>query len=37
VVFILDPDLPISVNTVTLSYTLFDITDRVAMQVSQIQ
>jgi cytochrome c oxidase assembly protein subunit 11 len=37
VVFILDPDLPVSVNTVTLSYTLFDITDRVAMQVSQIQ
>ena len=27
-VFILDPDLPDSVNTVTLSYTLFDITDR---------
>jgi len=37
VVFVLDPDLPISVNTVTLSYTLFDITDRVPMQVSQIQ
>jgi cytochrome c oxidase assembly protein subunit 11 len=37
VVFIIDPDLPASVNTVTLSYTIFDITDRVPMQVSQIQ
>lgn len=37
VVFIIDPDLPASVNTVTLSYTIFDITDRVPMQVSQLQ
>jgi cytochrome c oxidase assembly protein subunit 11 len=37
VVFIIDPDLPASVNTVTLSYTIFDITDRVPMQVSQVQ
>jgi cytochrome c oxidase assembly protein subunit 11 len=37
VVFVIDPDLPVSVNTVTLSYTLFDITDRMPMQVSQIQ
>ena len=28
--FVIDPDLPRSVNTVTLSYTIFDITDRVA-------
>jgi cytochrome c oxidase assembly protein subunit 11 len=27
-VFIVDPDLPTSINTLTLSYTLFDITDR---------
>ncbi|MFT7500480.1 MAG: cytochrome c oxidase assembly protein Cox11, partial [Rheinheimera aquimaris] len=32
------PDLPVSVNTVTLSYTLFDITDRSeALQVSLVQ
>ena len=37
VVFIIDPDLPASVNTVTLSYTIFDITDRVPVQVSQLQ
>ena len=36
-VFIVDPDLPASVNTVTLSYTMFDITDRTAVQVSQVQ
>ena len=36
-VFILDPDLPDSVNTVTLSYTLFDITDRSEISISQIQ
>jgi cytochrome c oxidase assembly protein subunit 11 len=35
-VFIIDPDLPHSVNTVTLSYTLFDITDRSELSVSQI-
>ncbi len=28
-VFIVDPDLPRAVNTITLSYTMFDITDRV--------
>ncbi|MBB3063591.1 cytochrome c oxidase assembly protein [Microbulbifer rhizosphaerae] len=27
--FIVDPDLPPSVNTITLSYTLFDVTERV--------
>jgi len=36
-VFIVDPDLPASVNTVTLSYTMFDITDRAVAQVSQVQ
>ena len=36
-VFIIDPDLPVSVTTVTLSYTLFDITDRSELTVSQIQ
>jgi cytochrome c oxidase assembly protein subunit 11 len=36
-VFIIDPDLPASVTTVTLSYTLFDITDRSELTVSQIQ
>lgn len=30
--FIVDPDLPRSVNTITLSYTLFDVTDRMAKQ-----
>jgi len=34
-VFILDPDLPDNVNTVTLSYTLFDITDRTGLAVAQ--
>jgi cytochrome c oxidase assembly protein subunit 11 len=36
-VFIVDPDLPRSVNTVTLSYTIFDITDRAVAQISQVQ
>ena len=36
-VFIVDPDLPASVNSMTLSYTLFDITDRTAVPVAQIQ
>ena len=36
-VFIIDPDLPASVNTVTLSYTMFDITDRTKVQISQVQ
>jgi len=36
-VFIIDPDLPASVNSMTLSYTLFDITDRTAVPVAQIQ
>ncbi|MFD1216711.1 cytochrome c oxidase assembly protein [Microbulbifer celer] len=30
--FIVDPDLPRGVNTITLSYTLFDVTDRMAKQ-----
>ena len=34
-VFILDPDLPENVNTVTLSYTLFDITDRASLAIAQ--
>jgi cytochrome c oxidase assembly protein subunit 11 len=34
-VFILDPDLPDNVNTITLSYTLFDITDRTSVAVAQ--
>ncbi|KUJ83062.1 cytochrome c oxidase assembly protein [Microbulbifer flavimaris] len=29
--FIIDPDLPASVNTITLSYTLFDVTERVSV------
>lgn len=36
-VFILDPDLPDNVNTVTLSYTLFDITDRTLGAIAQLQ
>lgn len=32
--FIVDPDLPVGVNTITLSYTLFDVTDRVAKQTN---
>jgi cytochrome c oxidase assembly protein subunit 11 len=34
-VFIIDQDLPESVNTITLSYTLFDITDQMLTQISQ--
>ena len=30
VVFFIDPDLPEYINTVTLSYTFFDVTDKVA-------
>ncbi|QKX16629.1 cytochrome c oxidase assembly protein [Microbulbifer sp. YPW1] len=30
--FIVDPDLPPGVNTITLSYTLFDVTERIAKQ-----
>ncbi|AOS96417.1 Cytochrome c oxidase assembly protein CtaG [Microbulbifer aggregans] len=29
--FIVDPDLPPGVNTITLSYTLFDVTERVSV------
>ncbi|GAA5524588.1 cytochrome c oxidase assembly protein CtaG [Microbulbifer aestuariivivens] len=29
--FIVDPDLPASVNTITLSYTLFDVTERASI------
>jgi cytochrome c oxidase assembly protein subunit 11 len=36
-VFIVDPDLPTSINTLTLSYTLFDITDRSRPTLAQAQ
>jgi len=36
-IFIVDPDLPASVNSLTLSYTLFDITDSVSSPVAQLQ
>jgi cytochrome c oxidase assembly protein subunit 11 len=36
-VFIVDPDLPTSINTLTLSYTLFDITDRSRSMLAQAQ
>ncbi len=29
-IFYLDPELPRHINTLTLSYTIFDVTDRVA-------
>ncbi|MCQ3829912.1 cytochrome c oxidase assembly protein [Microbulbifer elongatus] len=32
--FIVDPDLPAGVNTITLSYTLFDVTERIAKQAN---
>ncbi len=35
-VFIIDPDLPAGVNTVTLSYTLFDVTERAAEELAQL-
>ena len=35
-VFIIDPDLPAGVNSVTLSYTIFDITDRAADPIAQL-
>ena len=34
VVFFIDPELPPTVNTVTLSYTLFDVTDRQTADVT---
>lgn len=34
-IFYVDPDLPKNVTTITLSYTLFNITDRVTDRVSQ--
>ncbi|MBI2783027.1 MAG: cytochrome c oxidase assembly protein [Gammaproteobacteria bacterium] len=34
VVFFIDPALPPSINTVTLSYTLFDVTDRQSAEVT---
>lgn len=34
-VFYVDPDLPASINTLTLSYTLYDITDRQAIVIEQ--
>lgn len=36
VVFFIDPKLPPSVNTVTLSYTLFDVTDRQSAAVAAL-
>mgnify|MGYP000701403551 CR=1 FL=1 len=36
-IFIIDPDLPEGVNSVTLSYTIFDITDRMANPIAQLQ
>ncbi len=34
-VFIVDPELPAGVNTITLSYTLFDVTERAAKELAQ--
>ncbi|WP_394129229.1 cytochrome c oxidase assembly protein [Shewanella maritima] len=34
-IFYVDPDLPESINTLTLSYTLFDITDKVGGSAEQ--
>lgn len=36
VVFFVDPALPESVKTITLSYTLFDVTDRQAAEVAAV-
>jgi cytochrome c oxidase assembly protein subunit 11 len=36
-VFIIDPDLPEGVKNLTLSYTIFDITDRATNPVAQLQ
>lgn len=35
-IFIVDPDLPRSVNTLTMSYTLFDVTEQMADQLAQV-
>ncbi|MGV6806526.1 MAG: cytochrome c oxidase assembly protein [bacterium] len=35
-VFIVDRDLPRAINTITLSYTLFDITDRVGAEIAKL-
>lgn len=35
-VFIIDPDLPRNINTITLSYTLFDVTERSAEALAQL-
>ena len=35
-VFIVDPELPASVTTITLSYTLFDVTEATAAEVATI-
>jgi cytochrome c oxidase assembly protein subunit 11 len=35
-VFIVDPELPASVTTITLSYTLFDVTEATAAEVAAI-
>ncbi|MGI2170176.1 cytochrome c oxidase assembly protein [Shewanella sp. MF05960] len=34
-IFYVDPDLPASINTLTLSYTLYDITDKLAVSAKQ--
>jgi cytochrome c oxidase assembly protein subunit 11 len=36
VVFFVDPELPEAVRTITLSYTLFDVTDRQAAEVAGV-
>ena len=36
-VFIIDPDLPEGVKNLTLSYTIFDITDSASDLVTQLQ
>ena len=36
VVFFVDPNLPASVTTITLSYTLFDVTDRQLAEVAAV-
>ena len=36
VVFFVDPELPAAITTITLSYTLFDVTDRQAAEVAAV-
>jgi cytochrome c oxidase assembly protein subunit 11 len=35
-VFIVDPELPSGINTITLSYTLFDVTERAAEAIARL-